>query len=750
MKKFQKIKPYIINTIIIIAIFIITLIITKTSPFGNNILGKSESISQYKPMLYNFITTIKNGVLETYSFNNGLGNPFIFNFTYYLISPLNLIGIFFKNGDTMYLSIIIIKIIFTSILTTYYAKKHNCSDYTSFIATISYVYSGWFLAYYYNITWLDTFMIFPLFQYGLEQLIKENKIYIYIFSLSYMSLTNFSLSFSVLIYGLIYYMIRNFFYEQKDIKEKLKNSIIFLISNILSTLLILFHLYILLKIKKQTNLTSSSIIESNYIVSTLDLIKSLFYGTTLLTTELSGPTYPNIATNTIILISIFYFFINKEIKIRDKIFSLIGINIIAASIFIKNFDYILNMFHNTEGLTYRYSFIIIFLTITLFIHNSKTFNIKDKKKLLIISLILIILLLINYNNIEFNILIFNLIYIISYSILLIFYNNTKLYKILISLVLISQTLYASYISLPNETTKENLTYNNFITDNIKYRVNYISKDDFINKNLYTNEKATYLYSSVTYKPVLKMTNQLGCLSSNTSMTCHNNNTLFNMLFNVKNDYYLEKIYSVNKETLNVFLNETSVKKSQEDLIEAMTGITDIFTKETLTATFEDNKSNFHTDHSFYLIDSTDDNGFTYNYAQSYKDFTYTNQDTNLLESVDIYTISNNKLTEIYDILKQNQIEYTYYSDSHIEGTINVTENQIIFTSIPYDESWEITIDNKIVEPTMILESLIGIECEPGQHTITLKYKQNYTIPILISLCTLIGLIISITIKKNEN
>lgn len=749
MKKIQKLKPYIVNTTIILAIFITTLILTKISPFGNNIIGKSDAIAQYKPMLYNFLTGLKNGVLEIYSFNNGLGNPFMFNFTYYLISPLNLIGIFFKNGDVMYLSVIIIKMIFTSIFTTHYAKKHNCSDFTSFIATISYVFSGWFLAYYYNIMWLDTFMIFPLFQYGLEQLVKEKKIYIYIFSLAYLYLTNFFLAFSVLVYGLIYYIIRNFFYEERNIKEKLKNTGVFLISTILAILLILFYLYILVKVKRQTGLGSSDVTEAGYIVSTLDLIKSLFYGTTNLTTEFSGSTYPNIATNTIILMSIFYFFINKEIKIRDKIFALIGINIVAASIFIKNFDYVLNMFHNVVGLTYRYSFIIIFLTITLFIHISKTFDIKDKKKLLCISLILIILLLINYKNMEFNIFIFNLIFIIAYSILLIFYNDSKLYKVLISLVLISQTLYASYISLPSEFTKEELTYDKFITETVTYRVNSIGENDFLNKNMYTNEKATYLFSSMTYTPVLNMVNRLGCLSGGNSMTCYENNTLFNMLFNVKNDYYLEKIYSVNKEASKVFLDETNVKKSQEDLIEAMTGITDIFTKETLTATIEDNVSNFHTDNSFYLIDIIDGE-FTYNYAQSYTDFTYTNQDNNLLESVDIYTISDDKLSEIYNVLKQNQITYTYYSDSHIEGTINVSENQMIFTSIPYDESWEITIDNKVVKPTMILESLIGIECEPGQHTISLKYKTNYTIPILISLTTLVGLIISIIIKKQKN
>jgi uncharacterized membrane protein YfhO len=222
-----------------------------------------------------------------------------------------------------------------------------------------------------------------------------------------------------------------------------------------------------------------------------------------------------------------------------------------------------------------------------------------------------------------------------------------------------------------------------------------------------------------------------------------------MIFNVKNDYYLEKIYSVDKDIANVILDELSVKKAQEDLIKSMTGITEIFDKETLKADVIDGISNFKTDKSFYLIDSTY-NGATINYVQDYREFKFENTDDTILEEVNIYTLNKNKMNKVYSILKNNQIEYTHYSDSHIEGIINVDSNQMIFTSIPYDESWEITIDGKKTKPVMILESLIGIECKPGKHTITMKYKTNYTVPIIISSLTFIGLIISIIIKNKKN
>jgi len=120
------------------------------------------------------------------------------------------------------------------------------------------------------------------------------------------------------------------------------------------------------------------------------------------------------------------------------------------------------------------------------------------------------------------------------------------------------------------------------------------------------------------------------------------------------------------------------------------------------------------------------------------------------KKINIYTINEEKLKEIHQALSKNQINYTNYSDSSIEGTINVENNQIIFTSIPYDSSWQITIDGKKVKPIMVLDSLLGIEVEAGDHTIKLQYKNNFIIPIIISLTTFLFLIISIIKSRKKD
>ena len=69
-------------------------------------------------------------------------------------------------------------------------------------------------------------------------------------------------------------------------------------------------------------------------------------------------------------------------------------------------------------------------------------------------------------------------------------NEKTYYKVLIGLLLILQTLYASYICIPNNIEKEYLTYNNFQTEPLKYRVNTIDENENID-NIPEDPSNTY-------------------------------------------------------------------------------------------------------------------------------------------------------------------------------------------------------------------------------------------------------------------
>ena len=98
-------------------------------------------------------------------------------------------------------------------------------------------------------------------------------------------------------------------------------------------------------------------------------------------------------------------------------------------------------------------------------------------------------------------------------------------------------------------------------------------------------------------------------------------------------------------------------------------------------------------------------------------------------------------------LKQHQfiVDTEKSNDRYIEGTVNIAEGQMLFTTIPYEDGWTLKIDGKkandlITEiknedgtiryqndadaetgKVIALESTIGLKLPAGEHTITMKY-----------------------------
>ncbi len=749
MNTIKKLKPYIINVIIILSLFILVLILNHISPFGNKMLGDSDAIFQYKPMLYEMIKKIQDGDFFNYTFNNGLGSPRIFEFSYYLSSPLNFIAIFFHTADTMFLSTILIKLLIGTIIMTYYTKTKTDNPYIITIATISYMFSSYLITYYCLITWLDIIILFPLFQKGLEDLLDKKKPNLYIISLALITICNFFLAFSIYIYTIAYFIIYELFYKKNTKKEKWNSFNRIAIYTILTFIMIFLWIYILFDIYIKTGVSSINAVKSDYTLTFIDLLRSILYGNVSMNGNFEGRAFPDLACNHFVLMNIIFYFINNKISKKDKKYALIIIILLLLILYIKPIDYVLNFFHEVRGFPFRYAYIFAFLSINMMIQNLKTFTKEDAKKILFTIPIIAFLIFITRKETEQTIIITNIIFTLSLLVLFLFYANNKYHKILLCFILAIESFTITYIQLPVSDDKENIDYSKYTKENVKYRNNYaLDENEYINTNLYYNKKVTYQFTSLSYSSVHNMAEALGCEIHESSMLCSDNNQITNMLFNIENDYYLEKIFAVNKMITMVDTNNTdNLKMNTENIILGMTGIEDLYNQETLYAEEEDDKYTFLTNHDFYLIEvPTEDLGIAI-IPQIYHKFSQSKEHGK--NTAIIYTLKEEKLKEIYDYLSKNQIHYTYYNDNKIEGTIHVDNNQMIYTSIPYDISWEIKIDGKkIKQPIILMNSLIGIEVEPGDHTISMEYKHtNYIGPGIVSLTTIIGYILFCIKKK---
>ena len=111
-----------------------------------------------------------------------------------------------------------------------------------------------------------------------------------------------------------------------------------------------------------------------------------------------------------------------------------------------------------------------------------------------------------------------------------------------------------------------------------------------------------------------------------------------------------------------------------------------------------------------------------------------------------------------DVLGDEQLEVTSYTDTSLSGHIDAKEDGLLFLSIPYAEGWVAEVDGKEAEITPIQDALMGIKLEKGSHDINLKYapkavKEGALISVIsIFLIVLVAFVPALVrkLKKNKN
>ena len=115
-------------------------------------------------------------------------------------------------------------------------------------------------------------------------------------------------------------------------------------------------------------------------------------------------------------------------------------------------------------------------------------------------------------------------------------------------------------------------------------------------------------------------------------------------------------------------------------------------------------------------------------------------------------VNDNKLNQAYDVIKENGImTVTDYSDNSFTATIDSKTN-FIYTNIPFDTNWVITIDGKPANDKVeiVANALIGLNIEAGSHTISFEYKQPMvTIGLVTSVSTIFMLAIVYFLRKKK-
>jgi len=104
-----------------------------------------------------------------------------------------------------------------------------------------------------------------------------------------------------------------------------------------------------------------------------------------------------------------------------------------------------------------------------------------------------------------------------------------------------------------------------------------------------------------------------------------------------------------------------------------------------------------------------------------------------------------------DKLKENQWNIQKWSDTYITGDVTAKENQLFFTSIPFEKGWTVKVDGKKVEPIEVAGGFMAVDLSPGQHKVTMKFfPAGMALGIFLSIIgtALVVLFILIDTKAN--
>ena len=363
MKRLIKNK-YIIASFLCIIIYVIYLKIMKIYPFGIYSILKSDLYNQYINFLCYLREVILHGKCIVISWNLGLANYFYTTFAYYLISPLNLLVVFFNHTNmNLFVELITgIKIILmANFMILFLEKSYKYKSYETIIFGLMYAFSSYVICYSFHIMWLDCVYMLPIVLLFVDKFLENEKILPLVLSLSYSILTNYYIGYIVAFFAGIYFLA-GFFINQKNSTwmDFLKYLFKFLLAIGISFgigMIVILPSIMQLKGTMSTGISLIKIDEEKIRMLTNVIFNNYIYSFTQKSCFMFS------STLVILLFPMYY--LNKNINVREKLaFSEIIIFLLLPTIspFLNK---LWHAFTVPNCFNYRYSFTLIFTFILM-------------------------------------------------------------------------------------------------------------------------------------------------------------------------------------------------------------------------------------------------------------------------------------------------------------------------------------------------------------------------------------------------
>ena len=603
-KIFYKNRYVFLTTVLATACIAVIYVIFSVFPFGSITVMRMDLYHQYGPLFAELYDRIVEHKSLLYSWITGGGSSFLGNYLNYLSSPLSFLIFLFDKEDISYAItfIVALKCILSATSFSYYLKKSfNKDNYFLSAFGILYAFSAYFLAYYWNVMWLDAMIMLPLIALGIEKIFKTGDIKLYTVSLVILFFANYYMGYMCCIFAVLYFFVcfintysndgklnENAVYKKKYSTKALMNNVFinrgvkFAFASIIAALICAITLVPVFMILKNSSATSGTFPQTfKSYFDLLDLITSHF---ALLETTIrsSGDNVlPNIYTGILTFILLPLFLVNNKIKLKEKATYVVLIIFFVFCFNNNCAEYIWHAFHFPNDLPYRYSYMYSFIIAVMgykTILNFKGIKVKDiaYTGLAIISFVIICQKFLT-NKMTNSTIYATIIFVTLWCGFLFLLKNKNAQKKTVSFVLVTfilcETIISSIVGLPlnqdNKNYKENYkTY----TDAINYIDNkdsgfYRTELCYLNTRMdpaYYGYNGISVFSSMAYESYSQLQSSLGMQGNKVNSYTYNTQTpVYNMMFNIKyliqtdvslapSSNLYKKIYTTSDKKSNVY------------------------------------------------------------------------------------------------------------------------------------------------------------------------------------------------------
>lgn len=359
-------------------------IVYSVFPFGDYTVMRMDLYHQYGPLFAELYERVVKHQSFLYSWFSGGGSSFLGNYFNYLSSPLSALIFLFDKKDISFAItfIVAVKCILSSASFGFYLKASQKKN-SSLIALFgtAYAFSAYFLAYYWNVMWLDGMILLPIIILGIERIINNGKTAVYVASLALLLLSSYYMGFMTCIFAVIYfigyYIISSGFsdkinreakFDKKySFKELMNNKFFnrgvkFALGSIAAAGICAVTLVPVFMILKSSSATSDSFPKAfTSYYNIFDFLTSHLAGLETTIRSSGSDVLPNIYSGMLAVILLPLFVINKDIRLKEK-----SIYILMLIFFLFSFDnnclnFIWHAFHFPNDLPFRFSYMYSFI-----------------------------------------------------------------------------------------------------------------------------------------------------------------------------------------------------------------------------------------------------------------------------------------------------------------------------------------------------------------------------------------------------